>query len=738
MFIRAVGFFVISLLIYPQERSFNIRHISVDDGLSQSSVYTIIQDHFGFMWFGTGDGLNKYDGYEFKIYRHNTSNIFSISNNSIRSICEDKTGNIWIGTDKGINKFNPKTNKFYNHFNSAGRTVFNIRSGYDIRNLTVDKGNRLWFTYQNFIYCYNQVTNKLYPYKLFNPGESLINNLVITVNDDIWVSIQNKLFYFDKKLNKFIQFIFDAKYKNENAGYIFEDDGGNICFLNSHNAIVKINRDRNTIEKTAVKIPDRNNYHNNRITGACIFKGGNIMAIIPGRGLFGIDLNSGVLHEINIATGKSNSLDFKSDYCIYRDRSNLFWLGADEGVNIIDLNPPKFKHFIKASSNEKTARGNYVKSLLKDKNGNLWIGTFDYGLNKIEKTSGMFKTFTSKSSAGLKSRSFFSMYEDSSGTLWFGSDGYLYRKEKQADKFDSYRLNGDINSITEYPKGTLWLGTSQGLFSFNVISNNFEMSIESNLPKAFVSNYIWTVNADNKGKLLLGTYGNGLIIFDIKNSSRKVYYTDEENLVTISDNNVKSICPDPAEKNIYWVGTDNGLNRFNLKTSEFKCYYETDGLPNDFIYGILYDAENNLWISTNRGLSKFDRIKNKFRNFSVEDGLQSYEFNTGAYFKDRQGCLYFGGINGYNVFCPDSINYNKVVPNIVLTNIKKSDEDFDAGCDPSEIKEINLNYNRSTITFEFAALEYTNPAKNNYEIKMQGFDHEWIFLKNKRYARYTN
>jgi len=739
MIYRIIVTLIISSLIFPQEKNFNVQQITVKDGLSQSSVYSIIQDHHGFLWFGTGDGLNRYDGYQIKVYRHSSIHRYSLSNNAIRGICEDNAGKIWLNTDKGLNIFDPTTNKFYNHFNSGSKKVFDILQGYDINNLSIDKNNLLWFTSNDFVISYDQFSNRLTKYKLSNSNGTSLNDLFIDKMNNVWASVKNKLYLFDKELNKFNLQNLTTQNKITSIDFIFNDDKGDLFLLNSNKSIIKISSSNYNVSEIALKLYTQNSLRGKLITNICNRNRNHYLLTISDEGFFDLDVNNGIVNSINISSNIASTLNYKSIYCIYKDKSNILWLGTDEGVNKINFNIVKFPHYFINSSAKQFPKGNYIKSLYKDSKGILWIGTYDYGLNKINKSKGVTSTFNSKNTTGVYSNSFYCTYEDKDGNLWFGSNNYLYKKNKNIDRFTAYPIEGTINSITEYPQGKLWLGTTSGLMCFNTDINKFTpMGSGKNKPRLYIFNNIWTIYNDGKGDLYLGTYGNGLEVYNINKNSVNRYINNQTELDEISDNTVKTICPDPDSKDVLWIGTDDGLNKFDIKNLTFKSYFENDGLPNDYIYGILSDNNGNLWISTNRGISKLNRKQMAFRNFSVSDGLQSYEFNSGAYFKDKDGSLYFGGINGYNIFYPDSILDNYFTPQIVLTNIRKFDENFNPGCDPSEVKEINLKYNENTIGFEFAALEFTDPVKNMYSIKLEGFDQDWVNIKTKRQVRYTN
>jgi signal transduction histidine kinase/ligand-binding sensor domain-containing protein len=725
--------FIFITQLFAQGSNYSLEHISVQDGLSQSSVYCIYQDSKGFLWFGTADGLNRYDGYEIKVFRHNIDDKFSISDNTVRQINEDNDGNLWIITDKGLNELSAQTYKMRNSYNDSSRIFTDIPER-DIREyVIVDNKNNIWLASINSVHVYNPENNFHNEFKLTYEYNDLITYLYMDKNNGIWAAAAHKrLFYYEKEKNKFTELALPVDIiKDKKIISLFSDSNYLYVILNS-SELLKISLTNKSIQEINLTLTGQlEEKPLILLKNAAHWEGSTYIALVENMGVYFLNIQTGELDKIKLNIKEPTGINLHSFYNIYQDDSGIFWIGTDDGINKLNLNPKKFKHYLLKSSNDEDSRGNYVKSILKDKNGNVWVGTFEFGLNKMDLNSGTIKTFRANDGLGTKDyNSIFSSLEDSGGHLWFGGVNFLYKKDDNFDKFKSYKIEGTIYSMAEYPKGTLWLATSDGIYKTNT------KDIESNLKKLYWAT-CWCIFHGPNDDIYCGTNGVGLVIINAKTNSVQSLMNKAGDSNSLSNNVVRTICRDAIDKNILWIGTNEGLNKLDLTNNKFTQYFTNNEFLDDYIYGLLSDNNGNLWISTNRGITRFDPAKNNFRNYSLFDGLQSYEFNTGAYFKDNDGNFYFGGINGFNVFNPDSIFDNQYIPKIALTKFNIFDKPYEK-TNTTELKEINLGFNQNTISFEYAGLEYTNPAQNKYSIKLKGFDKNWTSMGTKRQARYTN
>jgi len=463
------------------------------------------------------------------------------------------------------------------------------------------------------------------------------------------------------------------------------------------------------------------------------------------------------------------SLSDNTILSIYEDQSRLLWVGTfGGGLNQFGRAKEHFTHYQHDPNNLESLGDNRVFSIYEDPReaGKIfWLGT-QGGLCRMNLEGK--ETFVNYKHDPNDPRSLIdnrirSVYQDRLGVLWIGTYGGLSRMNGdelnraafthyQHDPNDDSSLSHNrVWSIHESPKEAgkvLWIGTFNGLNRFDLTTKTFtHYKHDPNNPRSLSDNYIRTIYEDRSGVLWLGTLG-GLNRFDRATKTFIHYKHDPNNPGSLSDNRVRSIHEDSNHGGMLWIGTSGGLNQFDRTTGIFKHYREKDGLPNDAVYGILEDDRGYLWLSTNKGLAKFNPENETFRNYDVNDGLQGNEFNGGAYFKSRNGDFFFGGISGLNVFHPDSLQDNPHIPPIVITDFKIFNEAIRPGkarrfgkplqSHITETEEIVLSYKENVFSFEFAALDFTFPQKNNYAYKMENFDEDWIYSETRRFAMYTN
>ncbi len=433
---------------------------------------------------------------------------------------------------------------------------------------------------------------------------------------------------------------------------------------------------------------------------------------------------------------------------IYEDRSGLIWIGTKGGgLNKINLNREKFKRFRNDPEDPNSLSDNQVYALYEDKEGMIWIGT-EGGLNKFDmarKTVTHYRHDKNKENS-LSNDRIWAICEGKNNKLWLGlKAGGLNCLDKKTGIITRYKPdNNDPNSLSDDivisllvdRSGALWVGTYNGLDKLESGEENFtHYRFNPDDPKSLSNERVISLHEDKDGTLWIGTY-IGLNKFDRDSGTFIRYLNDPSDPKSLSDNRIWSIYEDESEN--LWLGTNGGINKFDKTKGQFLRYTEENGLPNNVVYGILNDEEGNLWLSTNRGISKFNPNTEDFVNYDVKDGLQGNEFNPGAYLKTREGKLYFGGKNGFNLFHPERIKNNPHIPPIVLTAFKKFNNSVKLDTSIIETNSLKLSYKENFFAFEFAALDYTFPEKNQYAYKLKGFDVDWITSGNRRYASYTN
>jgi len=571
-----------------------------------------------------------------------------------------------------------------------------------------------------------------------------------------------------------------------------EDDRGKIWIGTFSNGLCRLSPEEGTIEN--VQLPSR-------LTGSgsvsALFYSKDKLYIGTLNGLYILDLKTKEIQKYLHDPANQFSVSGNHITSIYSDNGARVWVGTENnGLNLFDYKTKKFIRFRNDPSNPKSIADNTIYSIYKDRSDNLWIGTANSGLNKLILHPGKFRSVSRESrvKGGLKNFSVRSVYVDETKCIWLGTDNGLYIVDSTGNRIrsffynpaDKYSLNDNkVWAISRDRNGDLWIGTQRGLAKYNKIRNNFERFVfpEGNSPEPPVF-AIRTIYADENNDLWLGTFGAGLFRFSqsqkkftslldsIKNPSAvrdivifQIYEDRKKNLWLVTPSGLA--CFDPVTKaysrfftesssdfpsqyrplyNLYdggndqcWLGTlRDGLILCNLKDKRYHRYNEHDGLANNVIYAILPDNKGNLWLSTNNGISRFTFSDASFKNFSVDDGIPGREFNTGAYFMDKENNLYFGGTEGLVYFNPDLITENTRIPQIAISNFKV----FDLPVSKNKVifngDTIKLAYHDNFFSIEFTALDFTAPLKNQYAYKLEGYDKNWISSGKRRYAAYTN
>ncbi len=715
--------------------------------MSQNSVRCILQDKQGFMWFGTYDGLNRYDGYEFKIYRNVLGDSFSLSHNSITSLLEDSSGMIWVGTVRGLNRYDPAQGKFY------------LLDTTDVNSLCLSGKGDVWVGSQDLDRYLIDGWEK--NERFYLPGNSVQNNfkqvfsLGFQKPELLWVGTgEGDIFQFNIQKKKFLPLKRSLRafsnQLNKRINFVLEDRKGNIWFATEGQGLIRYNPASDKITYFTHNPRDSNSISNNWIN--CLYEDrqGNLW-IGSQEGLMVIDQSDNMLFRFKHNPRDPYSLSDDRILSIYQDRFGTYWVGTKGGgINKFSLQNISFDCYLSAAEEIFDPSVSKIWSFYQDRQNTLWIGT-SAGLVKARKKNGRekyldfkFYPIQKKDQLNCAVRS---IHEDPSGNLWLalvrGGLAKFNKKEGQVTYFvpDSVKTPCAKPDIfyTLFPidRDHFWIGTNGcGLLSFNKTTGIFQNLWGQITKSKKITNWVISVYRDREGAVWLGTWKRGLIRFGQKKEEVTVYRHNPNNPFSLSNNTVFSILED--HRGNLWIGTyGGGLNKLNRKTGKFTYYTHKDGLPNDVIYGILEDDRGNLWLSTNKGLSCFNPETAQFINYDVEDGLQGNEFNLGAYFKGADGTLFFGGNNGFNCFKPTNV-INQQPAAVVLTGLKKFGKPVKFNRPISHLKKIVLTYKDDFFTFQFAALHYKNPRKNLYAYKLEGFDKDWIYIGRQREASYTN
>lgn len=751
-----------------QNRNLKFEHLGTREGLSHSNTICMLQDSRGFMWFGTRDGLNKYDGYTFTVYKNDVLDRHSLSSNIVMDIKEDEWGALWIATwGGGISKFDRESEKFtqFKHDDSNTNSI-----GSDLVNsIVIANDGTLWIgTEGGGLDCYD-LNNKVFTNYKHDPRnpKSLSQNVIKDVyedsNENVWIATSSAgLNLLDRKSNTFTVFQNDEKdnlsLSSDAVMVVFEDSmnrlwvgtrGGGLNLFNpvtkNFSRFQKGNKTSSSILSNVVVTIDEDNI-------------GNIWVGTENGGLSIYNKSTSTFHSYEQDDSDDASLSNSSVWAIYKDNKGNMWVSTFSGdINFWSIDGNKFTHF-RHNSNAKSLGHNKVLSIYEDSKNYLWIGTDGGGADRFDPLTGDFLHFkhVENNPNSLAGDHVLSILEDHTGNLWFGTwaDGIsVYDPKRNQYKYfkhnpkDSTSLSSNNAwSIFEDSHKNIWVGTYfGGLNLYDPLSESF-IHFNNNEDSEFGinTNKINSIYEDREGRLWIGTDGGGLSLFDLT-KKKFTHFRHAEGKSSISNNSVSTIHED-RHGNL-WIGTMSGLNYFDLKKQTFTVYRMADGLPNDAIFGILEDKNGNLWISTNKGVSNFNPVKKQFKNFDVTDGLQSNEFKMNAFCLSRNGRMYFGGNNGFNGFHPDSIHAKAYEPPIVLTNfqlfnktipIASANEDSPLKKSIIEAEEITLSHEQSSFTIEFASLNYTHPDKKKYTYLLEGFDEGWNNIDSKHAAVYTN
>lgn len=747
----------------------NIRfdHLGTAEGLSQSNVKSILQDSRGFMWFGTRDGLNKYDGYKFTVYKNDPADQNTLSNDYIGEIIEDAKGNIWIGTmGGGLNKFDVIKNKFTRYKSDSKKP--NSVSSNMITCLAKDKNGNLWIgTEDAGINMYDQASDRFTRYEPKNDGssvsESLINEIFVDGDGNVWIGTEKGgLNLFNRETKTFTIFRHDPKnpksLSHNSVRSIFQDGHKNIWIGTTGgglNLFDKINRNFRNYRHDAT---NTNSLTNDIVYALGEDNEGNLWVGSENGGLTIFNQKKNSFQRYDQDELDNGSLTNNSIHSIYKDAKGNMWVGTfSGGVCYLNSDANKFIHFKHTSGN--SLSHNKVLCIYEDSDKNIWVGTDGGGLNMFDPRSGSFTHYKNKKGDpnSICGNYVLNVREDSYGNLWIGTwgDGItVYNRKKHTYKHFK-NISGKTTSLSvnhawtifEDSDKNIWVGTfGGGLNLYHPETQSFTYYMhDENDPASVSDNKIQSIIEDHNGNLIIGTHGGGLNIFDKKTKKFSRYtYSNKGN--SLSNDNIGCIFKEKSGN--LWIATMGGLNYFDRTKNEFTVYTTANGLPNNVIFGILEDASGNLWISTNKGLARFNRESKLFKNYDVSDGLQSDEFKEMAYCKSRSGEMYFGGNNGFNKFSPDRIKDHSFEPPLVLTDFQIFNKQVQIARDekdPSPLKKdisattaITIPYKNSVISFEFASLNYTIIGKKKYAYKLDGFDEQWNNVGTKRSATYTN
>ncbi|MBX7218610.1 MAG: protein kinase [Blastocatellia bacterium] len=740
----------------PQEARFT--RFSIESGLSQSVINCILQDRDGYIWVGTEDGLNRFDGRGFTIFRHQVTNPNSLSNSFIWALCEDRKGDLWVGTDYGLNRFDRGTGQFIRYLNDPANPA--SLSANIIRYLYEDRQGQMWVgTSGGGLNRMDPATGRCTRYQHDPQNQHTLGaNYVSVVYEDkagaFWVGTPG--FGGMSRLNPVSGYCQRFQHNPQDPTSLGDDWVRTMCedhlgnfWVGTHNGGLNL-MDRATGRFTRF-LNDPNHpasLSHNDVQTLFEDRQGRLWVGTYNGGLDRLDRQTGGFTHFRHHPNHADTLSNNSIRAIYEDQGGILWIGTASGLNQLDPTPQKFTSYQHDPGDPNSLSHDAVRALYGDREGKVWIGTVDGGLNRLDPQTGDFIRYhhDPKDPASLSADWVSAICETKDGALWVGTrSGGLNRLDRRTGRFTCYQRDpekpnslswNNICALYEDRTGSLWIGTVSGeLNRFDPQTGLFSKYISTpKNPVTISSSTTWTILEDRAGNLWLGTY-DGLNRLDPQTGRCFRYLHDPQDPASLSHNNVSFLHEDRT--GVLWIGTyGGGLNRMDPVTGKFAAYTTKNGLPNDAIHGILEDQAGHLWLSTNYGICRFNPQTGTCQNFDVSDGLQSNEFDVGSCFQTAQGEMYFGGTGGFTRFHPSAIKgSNTFVPPVVISAFYK----FDKKVESFNGKKLDpLPYSDNFVTFEFAALNYIHPEKNTYAYRLVGVDRDWIYCGTRRAASYTD
>ena len=739
--------------------------LTLDDGLSQSTVIRILQDSRGLMWFATENGLNSYNGYEFEHFKRDRGNPDSLINDFIYDVVEDSDGNLWLATNGGGLAMMERDSERFTAFRHDS-TDANSIAGDVVRSLMIDADGILW---------------------LGTRGAGLDR--------------------FDPGSAEFTHYRFSeegSQSRDADDIYSVYEDSDGMVWAGSEGGLYRLNPESGAIDAYKNDPQDATTLSDNAIRAIYEDGRGDLWVGTYGGGLNKFDRKTGSFRGFRHDADDAASISHDRIAAIFEDTDGRFWIGTSQGLNLMNRDSGEFTRYLRDETDASSLGDNAITSLFQDRGGILWIGTQSQGVNKWNPTTWALGLDNARQiTADQKSQpNVTSIVEDEAGILWVGTFGdglnAMNRTENTVtrlrhDPSDPNSISDDrVMSLMQSRDGALWIGTmTGGVNRLQAESGTNEIfRHDPSNPQSLGADGIMALFEDSSGLVWVGTFGGGISRFDPETRQFTNFTADPENPNALSSSRVTSFAEDKNGR--MWVGTDaGGLNLFDPKTQSFhhfrnnpedpksladdtvyslnvdvdgtvwvgtrgggldrvigdaaspaNIYFsnlsETDGLANDVIYGIKIDNAGELWLSTNYGISRLDPKTGDVKNMHHSDGLQSEEFNFGAHHQSESGELFFGGHNGINAFNPQDVQANKQFPLIMLTGLYNAGRPIKSDTPVDETEGIEISYQDDVVSFEFAAMDFADSAKNQYMYKLDGFDKDWIDLGNRRTVTYTD
>ncbi len=719
--------------IYGQ--GYYFRHYQVENGLSHNTVHCIVQDKEGFLWFGSKDGLNRFDGITFKIFRPDPSDSTSLGNNFVYSLHVDPKGTLWVGTREGVYRYNAKTESF-RFIKSTGWS--------DVRDITSDKDGNLWFILGLRLYRYNELKDSI-PIRI-NSIEIELSTACVTPEGQIWTSgTDGRLLRYHPDTDSFEGYdVFNetTPIVSKWIGKLYATNKGQILIGTAHQGIKLFDiASRKYIDVVT------HNADNSIVYGRdFVHYGGEEYWIATESGVYIYNIRDSSLKNLRKQFNDPYSIADNAVYSLCRDKEGGIWSGTYfGGVNYFPHQYTAFQKYFPGSALNNIS-GNAVRAMCEDQYGNLWIGTEDGGLNKLEQSTGKITHYLPGGNRSTISYTNIHGVQAMGNELWIGTfehgvdvmdirTGKVIRHySKRRDGSSSFPASFVI-TFYKTRAGELLAGTPLGLFRYDKQTDDF-VAIQEGIT-------VHGILEDHAGTIWLSTIGNGVVYYNTATGEKGSLRPDPNDSNSLSSPLVNNVFED-SNHNL-WIATEGGgLYRYNHATKTGKRYSTKNGLPSNFVFIVREDNQHNLWISTTRGLTCLNPLTNNIQVYTKSNGLLNDQFNYSSAFKDKNGRLYFGSVKGLISFNPDEFTKSWFVPPVYITGIQVNNQELIINEKESPLSQsviqtnrITLPYTASTFSIDFAALSYTSPERTEYMYKMEGLDKDWTYLKSNRKVYFT-
>ena len=731
-------------------------HYGLEEGLSQSSILTLSQDNLGFLWIGTQDGLNRFDGYSFKTFRPAPNNPDALNGGEILSIVQSADGALWIGTNGGLNRYDPVTGKF-RHWIHDDRNPDSLINDI-VQAIHQDSRGMLWIGTRKGLDQFDPATGKFMHLTL--PGKPSkeesaywINSIYEDGNGILWLGTNDGLIRYDTANQKFQLYQNESKEETsisfDEVTSISEDQNG-MLWIGTHLGLNKLDPTSGRFTRFLHSDSDSASLADNYIQVTYVDRAGQLW-VGTRNGLDRFDAGDQQFIHYQSDSSDPASLSDSNIFSVFEDRSGVLWVGTyGGGLNLHDRNQDQFAYYHHTNADALSLSGDKIFPILPAPGGKIWIGTYAAGLNLFDPATGLSIHYRHDPANpdSLLSDTIRAFCLDADGVLWIGTNQGMDRLNPGSTKFIHYVSNaqdpksipfGTVYKIFQDNQSKYWIGTAKGVRLFDPTTGQFTKMDTGSASSADLSDGpVRVIYQDRSGAIWLGADTHGLFRWNPTTKELRQYTNNPNSKDSLGSNTVLDMYED--SRGTIWVAAfEGGLNRYLPEKNTFEQFREEQGLPNDVVYGILEDKKGHLWLSTNLGISQFDPATERFENFTVKDGLQGNEFNASAFATDEKARMYFGGMRGLTVFNPTEVQKNPYIPPVVLTSLTLQDGKSVSSTQTAEtLREATISYPQNSFDLSFAAFSFSQMDKNQYRYMLEGFDRNWRNAGSDRRGSYTN